>query len=61
MERFMNVLVQFYPGDTDSKFGYILEVTDRGFIIEVTESKSRSYPVGTMFISHSSPFTFIVK
>lgn len=62
MERFMNVLVQFYPGDTNSKFGYILEVTDHGFIIEVTESYSRSYPVGrTMFISNSTPFTFAVK
>lgn len=61
MERFMNVLVQFYPGDTDSKFGYILEVTDHGFIIEVTESRCNGHPVGTMFISHSSPFTFVVK
>ena len=50
-------LVQFFPGDTDAKFGYIRDVDEFGFIYEITKAR-RNCDLGVYFRNHASNFTF---
>lgn len=56
-ENYIGKLVQFYPDDYDAKCGYVRDVDDLGFTIEVTGA-NREQDLGVMFISHSKPFVF---
>ena len=63
MNNYVNKKIQLYPGDTYSKFGTITNVDEYGFTIKITEASPNSgYKKGDeVFISHSNPFTFIVR
>ena len=51
--------VQFYPNDTDAKYGRIIAADGIGFTYEVTEA-NRECDKGKFFVSHGAPFKFKV-
>ena len=58
-ENYVGKNIRLYPSDTDAKYGTILNVDDLGWIIKITESRSKSYVVGQdYFISHSKSLIF---
>jgi hypothetical protein len=51
--------VQIYPGDSDSKFGNIEDITDQGILFKITKSKSKNFTVGKLhFIAFSARLSF---
>ncbi len=54
-------VVQIYPGDTYSKWGRIIEISDSGILFEITDADDRctGYTVGSYrFIAYSANLTF---
>lgn len=61
LEDLIGEEVQIYPGDTYSKWGRIIEITDKGVLFEITKAEKgeNSYVVGSIrFISYSANLTF---
>jgi len=51
--------VQIYPGDSDSKYGIIEEVSNLGILFKITKSRDKSYTVGSLhFIGVGSKLSF---
>ena len=62
-EQFLGRTVQIFPGDTDDKFGEVLDINEAGVTFRITKVNSGNYlskyAVGEIrFIAFSTGLTF---
>ena len=56
---FLNKEVQIFPGDTNWKYGTVLDINTVGVTFLITKSKCGSYPVGSVrFIAFGNNLNF---